>query len=371
MKINIAASHRFHLLDLARELQNLGHEVKFYSYVPKKRVESFGVHKHNIHSMFLLGAPFVFLEQKIVKNSYFLFALKCIVLDFYVSFFMRKCDVFIALGTVYKKSFITAKKKYRATTIVEWGSKHIVEQLKCFQHLPNWQPRSKKLLERDIFAYNNADYISIPSHHVKESFLQHNYPESKLLVNPYGVDLTQFYPTKLQEPAFDLIYVGGWRYEKGCQLMVETCKKHNYTLLHVGALVNMDFPKDKNFTHIDSVDQRELVNYYAKAKVFILPSFSEGMAMVQLQAIVCGLPIMCSKHTGGIDLRELVNEKQFIIEMQDLSVEELKNGIDKALVLANKQTGYRSYSENLEDKLSWEAYGKRYFKNLEKILLKN
>lgn len=29
MRINIAASHRFHLLDLARELAALGHDVRF------------------------------------------------------------------------------------------------------------------------------------------------------------------------------------------------------------------------------------------------------------------------------------------------------------------------------------------------------
>ena len=45
MKITIAASHRFHLLDLARELASLGHEVRFYSYVPTKRAMKFGLKK--------------------------------------------------------------------------------------------------------------------------------------------------------------------------------------------------------------------------------------------------------------------------------------------------------------------------------------
>lgn len=45
MKINIASTHRFHLLDLARELEKQGHDVKFYSYVPQKDVSNLGLIK--------------------------------------------------------------------------------------------------------------------------------------------------------------------------------------------------------------------------------------------------------------------------------------------------------------------------------------
>ena len=68
MKITIAASHRFHLLDLARELENHGHDVNFYSYVPKKRNVSFGLSKKSVNSLFLLSIPFL-LFVKISNNS--------------------------------------------------------------------------------------------------------------------------------------------------------------------------------------------------------------------------------------------------------------------------------------------------------------
>src|SRR5215468_5083848 len=43
LRVGIATSGRFHLLDLARELDALGAEVCFYSYVPRKRAETFGL----------------------------------------------------------------------------------------------------------------------------------------------------------------------------------------------------------------------------------------------------------------------------------------------------------------------------------------
>ena len=58
MKINIASTHRFHLLDLARELERQGHDVKFYSYVPTKDVLNLDLIKkaatplHGLHYLF-------------------------------------------------------------------------------------------------------------------------------------------------------------------------------------------------------------------------------------------------------------------------------------------------------------------------------
>src|SRR6516165_6010224 len=43
LRVGIATAGRFHLLDLARELDELGLDVQFYSYVPRKRAEKFGL----------------------------------------------------------------------------------------------------------------------------------------------------------------------------------------------------------------------------------------------------------------------------------------------------------------------------------------
>ncbi|MFR7464137.1 MAG: glycosyltransferase [Phocaeicola vulgatus] len=50
------------------------------------------------------------------------------------------------------------------------------------------------------------------------------------------------------------------------------------------------------------IPESELVNYYSKAKVFVLLSKDEGLALVQPQAVACGLPLVITKHTGGDDL---------------------------------------------------------------------
>ena len=360
MIINILASHRFHLLDLARELSNRGQDVRFYSYVPTERCAEFGIDKSLCFSFLWLVWPF-FALAKITPKGWqeSIVWYRNLLIDWFVSKTMRKCDVCIGLGTVYLKAFKTAKEE-GATTIVEWGSKHIIEQRKQFGNLEDYPVR---LLQRELKPYEICDYIYIPSTHVKDSFLKHGIPESKLIVNPYGVDLSQFHPTSCSYE-YDLIYVGGWRYEKGCDLLTELCQRYGYKLLHVGALVNLEFPKISNMTHHEPVDQKELVNYYAKARIFVLPSRAEGLSLVQAQAIVCGLPVVCSKETGGADLREKLTDKKWIIEMEDLSVDALMEAIDKGLDLAKTQIGIRNYVEEHLKCFSWKEYGVRYDKFL-------
>lgn len=362
MKINIASTHRFHLLDLARELSKQGHDVAFYSYVPKKRCMAFGLPEHCCHSFTWMIIPFLVLN-KLFPKSHIIKRFWNLFMDYYVAQTMRPCDVYIALGSVYLKSLEAAKKNFGAKVIIEWGSKHVVEQLKMFG---KYETYPKYFLNRELTQYNIADYISISTDHVRESFVKHGIEETKLFVNPYGVSLAQFYPTTLSGD-YDLIYVGGWRYEKGSNYLVDVCRKYGYRLIHVGSLVNLKFPEDDLFTHVDAVDQKELVNYYAKAKAFVIPSLSEGLAMVQAQAIACGLPVVCSKNTGGRDLKKYVKNPEYIIEMSDYSIEALHNSIEMALSLASKQNGVRNYAGDISSNLSWEAYGIRYSKFLDSI----
>ncbi len=364
MKINIAASHRFQLLDLARELSNQGHEVRFYSYVPTSKAIRFGLKKECSYSLLILMLPFLALI-KLTHSSFYSVKLKNLALDYYLSWFMKPCDVYIALGTVYKKSILSAKRKFGATTILEWGSKHIEEQQRILSEIPNIKKQPEYFTQRSLQGYEIADYIAIASDHVKQSFIERGVATSKLIQNPYGVDLSMFGPTTITRgETYDLIMVGGWGYRKGCDLLIDVCRKNKFKLLHVGPLVDIEFPIEDNFTHIDTVDLSLLINFYAKAKVFVLPSREEGLAMVQPQALACGLPIVCSMHTGGRDLVNFLEEKKWIIEMQVYSLKELERCIFQALELSKNQSGLRSYSDNAIDQLTWSAYGKRYSKHI-------
>lgn len=46
----------------------------------------------------------------------------------------------------------------------------------------------------------------------------------------------------------------------------------------------------------------DVVELYAAADVFVFPSFREGLSVSVMEAMACGLPVVCSKIRGNVDL---------------------------------------------------------------------
>lgn len=363
MKINIASSNRFHLLDLARELDKQGYDVKFYSFVPSKRCEHFGLPRKCCVSMLWLIAPFYIL-MKLLGNKEWIVKCRNLCLDYYMTWFMRPCDVYIALGTVYMQSIVSAKQRFGAKTILEWGSMHIDDQQKILKECGAYL-QDEYFNKRSRDGYDVADFIAIPAIHTKNSFIAHGIPEKKLIQNPYGVDVSMFYPIKNQKK-YDFIMVGNWTRQKGCDLIVEAIRQTGYSFLHVGPLVDMPFPSEKNFTHVEPVNQSELINYYNIAKVFLLPSRQEGLALVQVQALACNLPIVGSPNSGVLDIEKLVEHPEYIFTIKDWTVPSITEVLPQALEASAQLNGI-IYAGDALSKLTWEAYGSRYNKNILKI----
>lgn len=365
-KINILSHGRFHMLDLARELEKQGFDVKFYSFVPKKRCVQFGLPSRCCRSLFIYLLPFLCLERKKPKLSY----LRRVVQDYLMGMFMRKCDVVISLtGFVYAPR--VAQKK-GAIYICERGSKHILEQQRILNLNPNKKQTSivpKFNIKQNLEAYELADYISVASQHVVTSFLIHGFSKEKLFTNPYGVDLSMFALQPQAEKKYDFIMVGNWSFQKGCDLIIEAIRKTNYTFLHVGRIADLTFPQEDKFHHVDAVDQSKLIDYYNQAKVFVLPSRQDGFGMVLSQALACNLPIIGSKDCGAPDLQQMVEDPQYITLIEDYTPEDLIKAMNRAMENYPNLKD-KTYAGHAIENLTWEAYGKRYADFLHSIIKK-
>lgn len=358
MKINILSHGRFHVLDLARELDDLGYDVRFYSYVPTKRAMKFGLRKECSYSLFYVMLPFLVMAKLLPFTYRYL----VVVQDYLTAWLMRPCDVLVAISNNYVYSLKYAKKKYSSVVILERGAKHILEQKKILGNVENAMKVPDINVKRELEGYRLSDYISIPSEHVKKSFIDRGYSKDKLFQNPYGVALGDFYPISTRVE-YDIIMVGGWCYQKGCDLLIQACEELNLKLLHVGLVFDIPFPKSKLMSHIDHLDQLYLVNQYARAKILVLPSRQDGFGLVLSQALACGLPIVCSQHTGGRDIANITGLNQWIFEMKEYSKEALKTEIVKALIFSET----KNVTELELSNLSWKAYGMRYKSFLDQI----
>jgi glycosyltransferase involved in cell wall biosynthesis len=177
--------------------------------------------------------------------------------------------------------------------------------------------------EKRLKAYDIADYILCPSSFVVNSFLEKGFEPERLLKVNFG-----FTPMiSLEEPLrktnkekFRILYVGQLNFRKGLRYAIEAFRElehPNKEFVIVGpaagvtGLEKMEIPEGVVFT--GTLKGEELREQYRKASVFVLPSLEEGLALVQLEALSFGVPLLITTNTGGDDI--IRNGQQgFIVE---------------------------------------------------------
>jgi glycosyltransferase involved in cell wall biosynthesis len=304
-----------------------------------------------------------------------------------LSIFTKKSDAdfFIGFAGVSLESIKIAKSK-GMITILERGSSHrryqqnILKEEYKSTNIPTEIDFSEneEVFVREMQEYRLADYISIPSSFVERTFIEQGFDKSKLLVNPYGVDLQEFMQIPKKDSVFRIIFAGEGSLRKGYHYLLQAFYEldlSNCELWHLGSVNGEIKPflekyKHKNWILKGHKSQNELYKYYSQGSVCILPSLEEGFAMVQFQAMACGLPLICTTNTGGEDLITKNGEEGFVIPIRDVEAIKIKIlFMYKNQALARKM-GQKA-KEKIEKGFSWNNYGERYVENLNIIFGKN
>ena len=246
LRIAIATGGRFHVLDLARELIALGHEVRFYSYVPKARALKFGLPARCHVSLLPFMWPLIAWERLLPNAAPEMREkLLAVALNRAVMARLNSCDVFIGMSGLILEAARFAKSKFGARIYVERGSRHIVSQARILEQIPGAQTPNRLTIERELAGYKLADRIAVASGQVVDSFLEEDPSLApKLFTNPYGVDLEQF-PQRKTIPSGPptVLFVGGWTYRKGADVLSAALEQlPEARLIHVGGGGDVSFP---------------------------------------------------------------------------------------------------------------------------------
>lgn len=105
-------------------------------------------------------------------------------------------------------------------------------------------------------------------------------------------------------------------------------------------------------------DKKQVRTYYQKADIFILPSLSEGMPNVVLEAMACGLPIIMTPCEGS---KELVTDNGIISPIEEFADNLIKLCINSDL---REKMGSNSL-HNIKERFQWEGIAQRYMQLLE------
>lgn len=371
LSIGIASSGRFHLLDLARELDALGMDVRFYSYVGRKRAAKFGLPGRCHVALLPFLFPLVALERLFPKVfPRVVERLMSWALDLLVIVRMQPCDVFICMSGVFLAAARFSKWRYGAKVIVHRGSRHILSQQEILSSLPRAKQVSPFIVSRELRGYAIADYIAVPSTHVAESFAPWPEHARKLFLNPYGVDLEQF-PLRCgilpEEPT--VLFVGNWTFRKGVDVLAHAISDMaGVRLVHVGAAGDVPFPTYSRFFHYEPVPQWQLRTFYEASHVFVLASREDGFGLVLSQALASGLLVVCTDRTGGPDLAQLSGLARLIRVVPAGDSLALRCALTKTLDDATAKSGGAPITEVERQTLSWRTYALRDLQFMSGIL---
>jgi glycosyltransferase involved in cell wall biosynthesis len=382
MRIQIITPGRFHLFDLARELHKSGHLFKLVTTLPKFVAKNFSIPRKKIKS-FVWHEVMWRLNNKILDRFGLVYNLQFFFHNLYSRSALKTLndpvDIVIC-GSSFALPLIKKAKKLGAIVILERGSTHIGYQTKILQEeskitgydLVTAHPLVE---QRELMEYELADYISIPSSFVESTFISKGIAEDKLIKTPYGVDLSKFRPGKRQDDIFRVIHVGTLNLRKGVHYLLEAFSSlnlENAELLLVGVVTHeiqsyLEKYKSNNIKAIGSVPQDKLLSYYQNSSVFCLSSIEEGMAMVTLQAMACGVPVICTENTGAGDL---VTDgiEGFIIPIRNIDALKQKmlfcydNEIERGIM------GKNALKKITQNDYTWSGYGKRITEKYQTLL---
>ncbi len=189
---------------------------------------------------------------------------------------------------------------------------------------------NRKLIQLSI---KRADHITTCSEALKQSLISLGTDPDKITAIANGVDTSKFHPMNknncrrqfnLPDDELICLYAGRLHPMKGIFELVKAAEKYpnvNFVFAGPGTIP----PHPKNCFFLGDIDPDRMPILMNCADFFALPTHSEGLGLVLLESLSCGVPVIAS-NVGGCP--EVVEDGRSGILIQPKSVESLSNGIE-------------------------------------------
>jgi glycosyltransferase involved in cell wall biosynthesis len=200
-------------------------------------------------------------------------------------------------------------------------------------------PRVIAILQKANFRF--SDRIILYTDLIKEWNLE-RYSNKVVIADNHFLNFNEFsFKNDLQERAAVVGYVGRLDAEKGVLNFVEALpktleKRPDLRVMIIGegnlegeirSLLDREHLLSK-VTLKGWVPHAELPSYLAKLKLLVLPSYTEGLPFVVLEAMACGTPVLATP-VGAVP--DVIKDKETGFLLRDNSPESIAEGISKSL----------------------------------------
>jgi glycosyltransferase involved in cell wall biosynthesis len=291
--------------------------------------------------------------------------------DLCVSIKINKIKPNIIIG--YEKScynsFITIKKN-GGIAVLDLAQVHVnyIDELRTrfdfFMDITGSENLFSKVRNRKLNEYKLSNYILVLSSFAKQTLLNEGVAPSKIHLVNLGFDPSRFisknfYPTN-QDTHLRIIYSGIITKRKGVHLLSLVARRLSHLYIEWVFIGSKDDAFDcinglANSRYIPYLEHDKLVKELHASDIFVLPSYLDSWAMVVIEAMACGLPVIVSENTGAKDA--VTEDSGFIIPIDDEDAL-----MDKILYFYNNRAEIERMGKNaarVVQKYTWDNYYKQ------------
>jgi len=168
-----------------------------------------------------------------------------------------------------------------------------------------------------------ADCVLVGSEFVARSFAAEGVDAKRIAVVPYGVDLSVFGESRPPRPAgpFRAVFVGQIGQRKGLSYLLKgyaAFARDDTRLSLIGHIVGSSAPLTPYrdiVEHLPHLTRPKLAATLRGCDVFVFPTLLEGMPLVVLEAMACGLPVIATANGPDQVVRDGIDG--FIVPSRD------------------------------------------------------
>ncbi|PYJ87248.1 MAG: group 1 glycosyl transferase [Verrucomicrobia bacterium] len=235
------------------------------------------------------------------------------------------------------------------------------------ERYPEWEPTlggtrdSEEKLARKTRELELAEIVICPSAFVLDSLPEQTRRSKKCIIAPFGSPPeNRSDRSRRTEGPLRFLFAGALSQRKGLADLFAAMKlvrSPGAELVVMGSpILPMHFYRNQfaGFTHEPPRPHEAVLRLMSSCDVLVLPSIVEGRALVQQEAMACGLPLIATRNAGGEDLI-VEGETGFLVPAG--SPETIAEKIEWFLQNRDKLPGMREAARAKAAKLTWTAYG--------------
>ena len=186
------------------------------------------------------------------------------------------------------------------------------------ERYPEWEPtlESTREPEEKLFRKEEelrlADRITCPSQFVLDSIPLEISQKTPCQISPFGSPICEHidFDASSKYDSIKLLFVGSMSQRKGLADLFEAMKLLKGEPVSLSILGQPSMPMDfyrkqfSEFAYFPPCSNQKVRETMKAHDALVLPSIVEGRALVQQEALSCGLPILVTPNAGGEDLVE-------------------------------------------------------------------